>query len=342
MASDPTIYDIATRAGVGIATVSRVLNGSERVAERTRSAVQRAMADLGYRPNRAARRLAVGGPNRPRIVALVPLFTTNFHFNVFRPIAQGLMAADMDLVLCDVPDRAAKNRLLDRVIAERACEGLILCSMGIGPERREELHRLSIPVVGVDYRMDGIPSVSVDNVAGSETATAHLIERGSSHLALVTGSSAIHAFRAREEGFVRRAGPHAPVVRADALTRDAGRSLTALLLDAHPHIDGIVSVNDILAVGVLEELRSRGARVPRDIQVIGFDDQPLMDALGLTTIRQPMAAFGEWAARTIAHLVQDPGTAVASVQLGLNLIARATTRAVPRPTPPAKPQRTSR
>ena len=132
MPGEATIYDIAQRAKVGIATMSRVLNGSARVTGQTRVVVQQAMHELGYRPNRAARRLAVRGPNRPRVAAMMPLFSPHFSFSVSRPIAQGLMAADMDLVLYDVANRKAKNRLLDRIVSERACEGLILCSMGIG------------------------------------------------------------------------------------------------------------------------------------------------------------------------------------------------------------------
>lgn len=328
MPNEPTIYDIAQRAGVGIATVSRVLNGSERVAERTRDAVQVAMAELGYRPNRAARRLALRGPNRPRVAALLPLFSTNFYFSVSRPIAQGLMAADMDLVLYDVANREAKNRLLDRIVAERACEGLILCSMGVGSERRDQLRRLSIPAVCVDYITDVLPCVTVDNIAGGSLSTRYLLDTGSRHLALVTGPSAAHAFRAREEGFVKIAGIAAPVARADSVSRESGRGVVTTLLDAHPQLDGIVCVNDLLAVGVLEELRARGKRVPEDVQVIGFDDQPLMDSLGLTTVRQPMAAFGEWAARSIAHLIADPTTSVDNVSLGLSLIARSTTRSM--------------
>jgi DNA-binding LacI/PurR family transcriptional regulator len=338
MPNDATIYDIAQRAGVGIATVSRVLNGSARVAEQTRAVVQQAMNDLGYRPNRAARRLAVRGPNRPRVAAMVPLFSTNFYFSVSRPIAQGLMAADMDLVLYDVANREAKNRLLDRIVAERACEGLILCSMGIGEARQEELRRLSIPFVCVDYVIQGVPCVTVDNVAGGALATRYLLDTGARHLALVTGPSSAHAFRAREEGFVKIAGPRAPFARADSVTRESGRGVVTTLLDAHPHLDGIVCVNDLLAVGVLEELRARGRRVPEDVQVIGFDDQPLMDFLGLTTVRQPMAAFGEWAARSIAHMISDPTTVVDNVQLGLSLISRSTTRplVVSAPTPAVK------
>ncbi|MBA2481437.1 MAG: LacI family DNA-binding transcriptional regulator [Planctomycetes bacterium] len=346
MALEPTIYDIAKRAQVGIATVSRVLNGSEGVAQATRAAVQSAMNELGYRPNRAARRLAVRGPNRPRVAAIMPFFSTNFYFTVSRPISQGLAAAEMDLVLYDIENREAKLRLLDRLVAERSCEGLLMCSMGIGPERQEQFARLGIPVVCIDYPLSGVPSVTVDNLAGGVMATDYLVRAGSRRIGLVTGPSAALAIRLREEGFVRTASTDAPLARADAITRQGGREACAALLDGHPSVDGIVCVNDLLAVGVIEELRARGRRIPEDVQVIGFDDQPLMDVLGLTTVRQPMLAFGEWAARAIQALITDPRSPVASVQLSLSLIPRTTTRpladasaARPSPRAPHRPSR---
>jgi DNA-binding LacI/PurR family transcriptional regulator len=325
MAADPTIYDIARRAGVGIATVSRVLNGASGVADATRLGVQKAMGELGFRPNRAARRLAVRGPNRARIVAVMPFFSTNFYFAVCKPLAQGLAAAEMDLVLYDVGNREGKLRLLDRIAAERSCEGLLICSMGIGPERQNQFARLGIPVVCIDYPLENVPSVTVDNVEGGTMATRALLASGSRRLALITGPVAL-AFRQREEGFSTLAGAEAPVARAQAVTREAGRAAAAALCDGHPHIDGIVTVNDVLAIGVIEELRARGRRIPQDVQVTGFDDQPLMDVFGLSTVRQPMQAFGEWAARAIQTLILSPGTPVASTQLSLSFIARATTR----------------
>jgi LacI family transcriptional regulator len=327
VAREPTIYDIAKRASVGIATVSRVLNGAGGVAAQTRLSVQRAMSELGFRPNRAARRLAARGPNRPRIAAVMSFFSTNFYFTVCRPLAQSLAAADMELIIHDVASRDDKVRLLDRLAAERSCEGLLICSMGIGPERQAEFARLGVPVVCIDYPLSGVPAATVDNVAGGALAAAALSERGSRRLALVTGPAAALAFRLREEGFSSVAGVAAPVGRAEGVTREAGRAAAAALLDGHPQLDGVATVNDLLAIGVVEELRARGRRVPEDVQVAGFDDQPLMDVFGLSTVRQPMLAFGSWAARAIHTLIEDPRAPVASEELSLSFIHRATTRA---------------
>lgn len=339
MGADPTIYDIAKRAGVGIATVSRVLNGSDRVAEPTRQAVQRAMSELGFRPNRAARRLAVRGPNRLRVAAIMPFFSASFYYAVSEPLSAGLDAADIDLVLHNLRTRDDKERILDRIVAERSCEGIVLCSTGISVERLAELARLGIPVVSVDHPVAEIPSLTVDNVAGAELATRYLIDAGAKRPALLSGPSSALAFRRREEGFVAVAGAQAPQHRADAVTIAAGAAAAEALLAAHPDLDGLVCVNDMLAVGALQMLRASGRAVPDDVQVIGFDDQPLMDVVGLTTIRQPMKQFGAWAAASIATLLKRPTAdgvppTVPSAQVPVTLVARATTRSVaevPRP-----------
>lgn len=326
MAPKATIYDIAKRAGVGIATVSRVLNGSSRVTEPTRAAVRRAVEELGWRPSRAARRLAARGAERPRLVALMPLFSADFYHAVSGPLARGVAAAGIDLAIHDVPDREAKNRLLDRVLAERACELLMLCSMRIGPERVAQLASLAIPTVFVDYAMEGFPSVSVDNHAGAAMAVRLLRERGSRRIAWVGGPEEGHAFRDRLAGFRSEAGAEAPVETVAAMTVAEGRAACSRLLARDRRLDGFACVNDLTAIGVVEELRARRRRVPEDAQVVGYDDQPLMDVFGLSTVHQPLTGFGEWALDAVRRLSADPAAPVGSARLPLSIVERATTR----------------
>lgn len=321
-----TIYDIARHAKVGIATVSRVLNGSNRVAEPTRLAVRRAVEELGWRPSRAARRLAARGAERPRMVALMPLFSATFYHAVTSPLAGGLAAAGIDLAIYDVPDRDTKNRLLDRVLSERACEMLMLCSMRIGADRADQLRSLSLPTIFVDYAQEGFPSVSVDNRAGAVMQYETLRARGCRRIAYVGGPSDAHAYRDRLEGLRAHVGDDIPVEIADAMSVSEGRAAFSRLLARDKRIDGVMCVNDIPAVGVMEEARARRRRVPQDIQVIGFDDQPLMDVFGLSTVRQPLAQFGDWALQAIRRLAAEPGAQIASARLDLEVVERGTTR----------------
>ena len=326
-----TIYDIAHRAGVGIATVSRVINGSDRVAEPTRLAVQRAMVELGFRPNHAARQLAVRGPNRPRVAALMPFFSANFYFSVSRPMSNGLASSKIDLLVYDIQNRDSKNRLLDQIVQERSCDGLILCSMGIGDERREQFERIGVPVICVDYPLPGLPSVSVDNRGGGRMAVQHLLDTGSRRLGLISGPATARAFRDREEAFLEIAGSDVPIVRTEAVTVEDGQRAMSELLSRRPDIDAVVCVNDLPAVGALMEMRGRGVDIPSKVQLIGFDDQPLMDVIGLSTVHQPMGTLGEWAARAMRDLLEHPSRQAAppaSQQLPVTLIHRATTRTI--------------
>jgi LacI family transcriptional regulator len=235
-------------------------------------------------------------------------------------------------VLYNIQSRDDKNRVLDRLVREHSCEGLLLCSMGIGPERMVQFRTQGVPMVSLDFPIPGMPSVTVDNAAGSAKATRQLQRTGASRLGLISGPTAALAFRQREAGFITVAGSAAPVMRAEAVTIEAGRAAAAALLDAFPAIDGIVTVNDLLAVGALSEARARGRQVPDDLQIIGFDDQPLMEVIGMSTVRQPMGEFGSWAAQAITALLARPlipgaaPVAVASVELPLSLVLRATTR----------------
>lgn len=322
----PTIYDIAARAGVGIATVSRVINGSRRVSDKTRKAVQKAMAELGFRPNNAARRLAAGAPNRPRVVALMPFFTTAFYFTVCKALAQKLSAENTDFVLVDVHDQDEADRHLDRLLAERSCEGVILCSMDLSDERRDQFETLNIPLVALDCQTKTIPHVRVDNFEGGKLLSRILSERGSNKQVLVIGTRGAQVFLERERGFVDAAPPGSKVIETERVDVDSGAAVVEEILTEMPDVDGVACAGDPLAVGVMQELRRRGKKVPEDVQVIGFDDQPLMDALGLTTIRQPMAKFGDWAAGAILSLIEAGGGTHESLVLPLEVIRRDTTR----------------
>lgn len=325
--SAPTIYDIAAHAGVGIATVSRVINGSRRVSDKTRKSVQQAMVELGFRPNNAARRLAAGAPNRPRVVALMPFFTTAFYFNVCKVLSQRLSAEETDLVLVDVHDQAEADRHLDRLLAERSCEGVVLCSMDLSEQRRDQFQILSMPIVAVDFHTAVIPHARVDNVSGGRLLSTSLGERGSKRQVLLIGTRGAHAFRDREKGFLEVCPAGSQVLETEYVDVESGVALARQVLETMPDVDGIACAGDALAVGVLQELERQGKDVPGQIQVVGFDDQPMMDVLGLTTIHQPMDGFGSWAAEAILQLIADPHAGVPdTVVLPLSLVERRTTR----------------
>lgn len=326
----PTIYDIAARAGVGIATVSRVINGSRRVSDKTRKAVQEAMAELGFRPNNAARRLAAGGPNRPRVVALMPFFTTAFYFTVCKALSKKLSAENTDLVLVDVKNQEEADRHLDRLLAERSCEGVILCSMDMSDDRRDQFETLNLPLVALDYQTTVIPHICVDNVEGGRLLSRTLTKHGCQRQALVLGTREAQVFREREKGFLEVCPEGSKVFETEKVDFESGLQIVDVILEQVPDVDGIACAGDPLAVGVMQELRRRDVDIPGKVQIIGFDDQPLMDALGLTTIRQPMEQFGAWAASSILEMIKDPtAPPPETTVVPLEVIERQSTRPLP-------------
>ncbi len=323
----PTIYDIAARAGVGIATVSRVINGSRRVSEKTRKAVQKAMSELGFRPNNAARRLAAGTPNRPRVVALMPFFTTAFYFNVCKALSRTLAESGTDLVLVDVTHQEEADRHLDRLLAERSCEGVVLCSMDLSEGRRDQFEILHIPIIALDYAAEAIPHVRVDNVEGGRLLSRTLSSHGCKNQALVIGTRASHAFRDREQGFREVCPEGSRVFEVHRDNIESGQEVARQVVETFPEVDGIACSGDLLAVGALSALRSMGKRIPEDTQIIGFDDQPMMDVMNLTTIRQPMDEFGRWGGEAILKMIASPGGYRPETKvLPLEVVERGTTR----------------
>ncbi|OQX67761.1 MAG: hypothetical protein B6A08_13855 [Sorangiineae bacterium NIC37A_2] len=322
-----TIYDIAERAGVGIATVSRVINGSSRVSDRTRAQVQAAMNELGFRPNAAARRLAAGAPSRPRVAALAPFFTSTFYFNVCKPMTSELRQAGVDFVLVNVRDSEDADRQLERLLTERGCEGVLLCSVELSDERQAQFENLGIPIIALDCDRAKVPHARVDNVEGGRILSRTLSEGGSQNQVLVLGTRKSRVLLDREKGFLEASPPSSRVFEADALDIEAGASMVEHLLREVPNVDGIACTCDTLAVGIVRELQKLGRKVPEEIQVVGFDDQPLMDVMGLTTIKQPMQEFGTWGARAVAALIADPYKEVKSETMPLEVMHRKTTRA---------------
>ncbi len=325
MPADVTIYAVADLAGVGIATVSRVINGSPQVSPQTRGRVRQAIADLGYRPNRAACHLAGGRTRQARIAVLLPFFSAHFYFSVTKALAHELAGSPADLALYDIRDRSDKNRVLDRLLAERACDGLVLVGCSIGDQRCDQLERLGLPAVLIDRRHPRLPWVTIDNARGGRLMAEHLRTCGARRPGIIAGPDRAVALADRAAALDATLGG-APRETAAALESAAGAVATRELLERHPDLDALACVNDALAVGALEALRSIGRRVPDEVQVIGFDDQPFMDFIGLTTIRQPMATFGHWAGRSILTMITRPGQRPDDRLLPIHLVPRHTTR----------------
>lgn len=312
-----TMHDVAHLAGVSQRTVSNVINDYEHVRPETRERVQQAIASLRYRPNVSARSLRSG---RTGLLALaLPEIASPY----FAEIAEELQRCSRERGITLLMDHTGGDRDHELLSLEgyrsRLIDGLILHPLAITPQdlARSEL---GIPIVLLGERIDdsGFLHVSVDNVAAARTATEHLLRRGRRRIAVVGAAGAdddapsAPALR-RHEGFVAAmtAAGVEPVedlvVRTDRWTRPEGHAATLRLLDRSPAPDAIFCFNDALAVGALKALSDRGARVPDDVAVIGWDDvvEARFTTPALTTIAPDKAAIARAAMDGLLALVEE-------------------------------------
>jgi LacI family transcriptional regulator len=328
-----TIREVASAAGVSIATVSRVLNGRPDVAPATREAVLRAVRDQRFSTNRSAR--ALSGGRTGLVGVTLPLVEAAYFSEILGGTAEALYEQDMRVVLSPtlhLHDRAMT--LLDRLM-HGTTDGAVLMLPEETNEELKALQRLGYPFVVVDPRVpldEGVPSVSAANASGARAATQHLLALGHHRIAAVTGIGEWLASIERLNGY--HAAHAAAGVLSDPelviegdFTIEGGEASATLLLEKPNPPTAIFAFNDNMAIGVLRVARARGLRVPEDLSVIGFDDseQSAIVTPALTTVRQPLAEMGRMAVSLLLRLLENQRVEGLNVELATRLVVRDST-----------------
>jgi LacI family transcriptional regulator, galactose operon repressor len=306
-----SIKEVARRAGVSLGTVSNVLNRPAVVADETRRRVLDAIKELGYVRNDPARQLRAG---RSRTVAIVVLDVANpFFTDVVRGAESAVEAAGAVVVVCNSGEDVDRERRHLDLLEEQRVQGVLITPVdGRRDGRIEDLVNRGTPVVLVD-RSSGQRdrcSVAVDDILGGRLAGEHL--RDHDRVAFVGGPMAIQQVADRREGFESAVdGCDLSVIVTPTLTVAAGRRAGAEIADRP---DGqrptaVFCANDLLALGVLQEMTLRGLRVPRDVAIVGYDDIDFAAAAAvpLSSVRQPREQLGRTAAELLLEEVNDPG-----------------------------------
>ncbi|MFI7072232.1 LacI family DNA-binding transcriptional regulator [Micromonospora sediminicola] len=310
-AQRPTLEAVARRAGVSRATVSRVVNGSTTVAESIQQAVRRAVEELGYVPNLAARSLVTQRTDSIALVmpeAATRVFSDDQVFpGIIRGAAQELEAADKQLVLMLAGSPAGHERV-ERYTTGRHVDGVLFASLHGEDPLPGRLARLGIPVVCSGRPLDGadVPYVDVDHEGGVTHAVEHLIATGRRRIATIAGPQDMVAGIERLIGYrnaVTAAGLPELVAFGD-FTRESGTAAMRELLAADPELDAVFAASDLMAHAALRTLREAGRRVPEDVGVIGFDDieTAAYTEPPLTTVRQPIVELGRSMTRQLLRI----------------------------------------
>ncbi|MCX7840791.1 MAG: LacI family transcriptional regulator [Anaerolineae bacterium] len=332
--STPTSQDVAKRAGVSIATVSRVLNNSPHVRPAVRRKVLRAIQALRYQPNRTAQRLRA---RQSKVLGLIISDIQNpFFTSVVRGIEDVAYHNGYSLVLCNSDEDPDKEKLYVDVMRAEAVAGVIIASASEAQPHIDDLLKARIPVVALDRRIKDrrVDSVLTTNVQGAYEAVEHLIQQGHRHIGFIGLPLTRTTGRERFEGYQRALRQHRiPVRRTYVRIADAkqqgGYTATLDLLTKQPRLTALFAANNLTTLGALAAIRERGLRIPDDISIVGFDDMPWATLLDppLTAVAQPTYELGQQAAQLLLARLKEPTQRVVHLQLKTTLVVRGSTSA---------------
>lgn len=342
-----TIAAVAAAAGVGVGTVSRVLNDSPAVSSATRERVRVAIATLGYRPSRLAAGLSRG--NTRTVAIVVPFLTRPSVVARLAGAIAELDAAGYDTVVCNVENASQRDHHLVALAERHRADGILCISLALPRVHLERLARAEVPLVTVDTRAPRIPSTEVDDVAGGALATAHLLELGHVRIGFIgddRGSQlGFTSTRRRLRGYRRALAaqgidPDPELVALGPHGTEAAERQACALLGRRSPPTAIFAASDTQALGVLTAAEQSRRAVPEELSVVGYDDIEAAAQLRLTTVRQPLRESGARGARRLVAILRREPVRPLRELLPLELVSRSSTTVVThrvRSRPPANP-----
>ena len=325
-----TIRDVAARAGVSRQTISRVINGSERVSSATEERVRAVIVELGYQPNAIARFMARG--RTETLVCLAPNLTDYTFASVIDGAEAAVRRCGYYLMSSSAPDSNTFASLIAELIGGGHAEGLLVINPFVDDRYMHLPADAPVVLIGVYAAGHATSSVSLDDPAAGRLALEHLLTLGHRRIATITGPLAEDCARERLTAYRQMmAAAGAAVAEGWVAEGDwsAASGFAALnqIMDNASTPTAIFAQNDQMAVGVLRAARDRGIAVPEQLSVIGIDDIPLATHFEppLTTVHQEFAEIGRTAARLLIYALDNPDAAACHVRLAPRLVIRQST-----------------
>ncbi|WP_026423696.1 LacI family DNA-binding transcriptional regulator [Actinokineospora inagensis] len=326
----PTLEAVARAAGVSRSTVSRVINDLPGVSKRAKLAVDRAIAELRYVPNQAARNLVT---RRTNSIALVVsergdrLFSDPFFAKILRGVYAGMVGSRRQLVLLMDQDRV--DGALESYLCGGHVDGAVVVSLHRGDPLPARLMEAGLPVVLVGRPLEdvNVPYVDSDNFTGAVEAARHLIGLGRRRIATIAGPQDMAAGVDRLNGWQAGMVETADMIAYADFSVEGGARAMAELLQKYPDVDGVFAAADIIAVGALRTLAEHGKRIPDDIALVGFDDSVLATTTApqLTTVRQDVEELGRTTTQHLLAQLAGEQPLPSSVLLPTKLVQRSST-----------------
>lgn len=324
-----TIKDVALKAGVSIATVSRVLNNRGSLSEKTKTKVFQAMKELDYQPNEVARTLS---KQSSKIIGLIiPSMTHPFYATLSSSIEHYGFQKGYKLMICNSAFETKKEQIYLEMLRRNMVDGIIIASHN--SDNAELFGNVRMPVISAEQILSTqIPAVVSDNYNGGYIATMHLIEKGCKILVHISGDLSMHLFSdERYKAFVDACKKNNITYYLYEATEKMLINLnyTELLnkvLDEHPDVDGIFASSDVIAMEAIKTCIIRGYQIPEDVKIVGFDDVYIGSLFypEITSVKQDVDALGKTIVDNLIALIQHEEVEMKSV-IPVHFVERSTT-----------------
>lgn len=329
-----TIKDVAKRAGVSPSTVSRVIADNARISPATKKKVRSIMKALNYHPNMMARSLIRRTSQTLGLILSRPAesaFLNPFFPEVIRGISSVAQRHHYRLMLATAESHTEESKECLQMLGEKQVDGVVLLGSRVNDQLIYELINGEYPfvVVGRAPEMPQAPTVNNDNIQAAYTAVRHLLQLGRRRVGLLNGPEEFTFCQDRYTGYCfahREFGlePNPSLIRNGSLTQEDGYLMARSLLSNPEPPSAIFAVDDIMALGIYRAAREAGLHIPKDLAVVGFNDDPLATIIepALTTIRIPIYKMGVAAAELLLDHLANPGTLDSHIILSSELIIR--------------------
>ncbi len=327
-----TINDVAEKAGVSVATVSHVINGTRYVSDELTEQVERAMEEIGYHPNAVARSLKT---QKTKTIGLIVSDISNpFFSTLLRGVEDCALEKDHSLIVCNTDETLDKEKLYIDVLSQKKTDGLIVAPTGKSDQEISELKERNVPLVFVDRTLDEIeaPSVLSDNITGAEAATRHLVDLGHRRIGIILGLESVNTSRERLRGYKN-------VIREKEINYDkdlvkqgysqvaGGAEAARELLELESPPTAIFSTNNLMTIGAMQGIQESGKECPGNVSLVGFDDFEWASTFRprLTTVAQSPYEIGSEAAKLLFDKIESGSREISEVRIPTNLKIRDST-----------------
>ena len=331
--NSPTIKDVARKANVSIATVSRVLHNLSGYSDKTKQRVNQAIQEIGYQPNAIARGLI--NKRTQTIGVMFPSVSSYFSSDILHGVEEYANDHNYSVFVCNTDEDGKRTMKYLQVLREKQVDGIIFSSEMLKEEYYEVLQSMKIPVVLISSKADyaSVPYIKVDDMQASYDAVEYLIQKGHREIAMISGAPTdVMAGIPRIKGYQKALKDHDILFKEHYLASgnfgfDEGCMAMEKLVQNAPNMTAVFAASDEMAIAAISVAAKHGIKVPEDISIIGYDNLKLAEMVvpALTTVNQPLYDMGKWASEKLISMIENGGIAESTI-IPHKIVERQTVR----------------